>query len=277
MYTLSRFLTILILPLIIFACETPEKIDDSPYCYRDWDAIKKDCVLTVLAENSPASYFIYRGRNMGYEYEILHELTKDYDVRLEVKMVNDLDEMLEMLYRCEGDLLACNLSPTDNRTKYLAFSEAHYTTRHVLVQRIQDESDSSSLHFVDNINDLRGRKVHIWKHSSYYDNLVELNEDQSLDLTIIPLEGQLTTDEIIRRVSAGEIDYTVVDENVAQISEYYYPNIDYSVALSETQDICFAFRKDSDSLISKVNDWLLSNDNRSTIGEVRRKYFDRIL
>ena len=275
MYILYRLLTILFLPLVIYSCEEPSVEEVSSFCYRDWETIKKDCVLTVLAENSPASYFIYRGRNMGYEYELLHELTKDYDVRLEVKMVNDLDEMLEMLYRCEGDLLACNLSPTDNRNKYLTFSEPHYTTKHVLVQRVWDEKDSLSLHFVDNINDLRGRKVHIWKHSSYYDNLVALNEDQSLDLTIIPLEGELSTDEIIRMVSDNEIDYTVVDENVAQMSLYYYPNIDYSLALSETQDICFAFRKDSDSLIAKVNNWLLSNDNRSTIGEVRRKYFKR--
>ena len=50
--------------------------------------------LTVLAENSSTSYFIYKGKKMGYEYEILREFAKSIGVELEVKIVNNLDSLI---------------------------------------------------------------------------------------------------------------------------------------------------------------------------------------
>ena len=58
-------------------------------CYKDWDEIENEGELTILAENSPASFFIYKGKNMGYEYELLHEFAKDMDIKLHVKMIRD--------------------------------------------------------------------------------------------------------------------------------------------------------------------------------------------
>lgn len=265
----------LILGLFLWSCQQATTKSNIPTCEHDWEGIKQDCVITVLAENSPASFFIYRGRNMGYEYELLHEFAKDIDVRLEVIMVDDLDEMVRMLYQCKGDILACNLTPSINREKYLDFTVPHYQTKHVLVQRYPEKDDTLHLGFVESINDLRGKTIHVWQHSSYYDNLVELNADQDLEIEIIPLEGEYTTEEIIQKVSKGEIDYTVVDENVALIDGYYYDNIDYSLAISETQDIAFALRKNSGKFLDTLNWWLTANENRSTIGEVKRKYFER--
>ena len=51
----------------------------------DWNDIKKKGVLTVLAENGPASFFIVKGKKMGFEYELLHEFAKDHDIRLNIK------------------------------------------------------------------------------------------------------------------------------------------------------------------------------------------------
>lgn len=94
-------------------------------------------------------------------------------------------------------------------------------------------------------------------------------------MKIIPTEGDLITEELIRRVNSGEIDYTIADENVATINKYYYPNIDVSVKISEEQDIAFVLRKGSGTLLDTLNHWINDKKNRSTIGEVKRKYFDR--
>ncbi len=262
----------LLLLVLLFACT--EEVENalepaSTDCYRDWKHIEKDGVLTLLAENSPASYFVYRGRNMGYEYELLYEFSKDIGVRLQVLMVNDLDGMLVKLDSCYGDILACNLTITEERKEFINFSEPHLKTHQVLVQRNIKDS------LVTRLTDLRGKRIHVWKNSTFYDNLDQLNKEKGLGIHIIPTDGDILTEELIRQVADGEIDYTITDENVAKIDQRYHPNINIDFSMSDDEDIAFALRKSSPKLKEKLDGWLTDKKNRSTIGEVKRKYFER--
>ena len=53
----------------------------------DLQQIIKKGKLVVLAENSSSSYFIYRERKMGFEYEVLQEFCKELGVDLEIKLL----------------------------------------------------------------------------------------------------------------------------------------------------------------------------------------------
>jgi membrane-bound lytic murein transglycosylase F len=268
-------LTLFLIPLFLYSCaEEVEEVVVDDSCHRDWEEIEADSVLTILAENSPASYFIYRGRNMGFEYELLYEFSKDIDMRIQIRMVNDLDEMHELLDNCEGDIVACNLTVTENRKHYVDFSSSHLSTHEVLIQRIPSDTDTVNT-LITEIEQLRDKKIHVWKGSSFYEHILKINDNLDLNLSIVPMEGEIISEELIRMVSEGEIDYTIADENVAKIDLNYYKNIDISLKLSEEQEIAFALRKGSGTLLDTLNHWLNDKANRSTIGEVKRKYFDR--
>ena len=261
--------------IFLFSCKEEHKTtNEVPKCTRDWEEIEKDSVLTILAENSPASYFIYRGRNMGFEYELLYEFSKDMDLRIQIEMVNDLDVMLEKLDNCEGDVIACHLTVTDKRRELIDFSTSYLSTHEVLIQRIPKKNDTIN-ELITEVEQLRNKKVHVWKNSSFYDHIVKINKNLNLNMSIVPTEGDLITEELVRQVANGEIDYTIADENVAKIDLNYYDNIDISLKLSPKQEIAFGLRKNSNRLIDTLNHWLNSKENKSTIGEVKRKYFKR--
>ena len=278
MYKISAILLL----IVAFSCSEIKKkeIESIPEITRDWQEIKSDSVLHVLAENSPASFFIYRGKNMGYEYELLYEFAKDKNIRLQVTMVNDLDEMIHLLDSCVGDVIACNLSVTDERQKLINFTTPHIFTHQVLIQKKPDNYKRLSKKdlgdsLITEIEQLQGKTIHVWKNSTYYSQIKLLNDQLALNMTIVPTEGDLITEELIRQVSEGKIDYTVADENIAKIDLRYYPNIDISVMLSFADSIAFGIRNTSPALRDTINAWLSDKRNRSTIGEVRRKYFDR--
>ena len=73
---------------------------------------------------------------MGFEYELLYEFSKDMNIRLQIRMVNDLDEMFRLLDECEGDIIACNLTVTEAREQHIDYSTSYLNTHEVLVQRI---------------------------------------------------------------------------------------------------------------------------------------------
>ncbi|MGV6862726.1 MAG: transporter substrate-binding domain-containing protein [Putridiphycobacter sp.] len=277
------------IPSILFffffflACQPTTKLnkdDNSNACNRDWKDIKKDSVLTVLAENSPTSYFIYKGRNMGYEYELLHEFAKDMNIRLKIKMMHNLDSMFVALKNCEGDLLACNLTITPDRLNEVNFSVPHLTTHQVLIQKkpkgwrkLSKKELQDTL--ITAVEELRDQEVFVWQNSTYLQKISEINDKLNLNISIIPVEGDITSEELIKMVEEEEIKYTITDENVAKINQEYYPNIDASVTISGDQDIAFAGRKTATKLIDTLNYWLENKKNRSTVGEVKRKYFER--
>lgn len=280
----NRFLNFLIFTLISFltitSCKEKVKKEEIILCKSDWKDIQEKEVLTILAENSPTSYFLYKGRNMGFEYELLHEFSKDMDIRIQVKMMHNLDSMLTALNNCEGDLIACNLTVTPERQNEVNFSNPYLSTHQVLIQRKPDnwrkmKSKEIQDSLITNIEQLRNKRIFVWKNSTYYQQINKLNELLKLNIQIMPIEGDITSEELIRMVSDKEIDYTITDNNVAKINLNYYSNIDINLKLSNDQEIAFAGRKNSSQLIDTLNYWLSQKSNQSTIGEVKRKYFDR--
>ena len=280
----NQFLFISIISLsaicIITSCSEKIKKDEIELCHSDWKDIQEKEVITILAENSPASYFLYKGRNMGFEYELLHEFSKDMDIRIKVKMMHNLDSMLTDLNNCNGDLIACNLTVTPERQNEVNFSIPYLTTHQVLIQRKPDnwrqmKSKVIRDSIITDISQLRGKRIFVWKNSTYYQQINKLNESLKLNIQIMPISGDITSEELIRMVSEKEIDYTITDNNVAEINLNYYSNIDINLKLSNDQNIAFAGRKNSTILIDTINYWLTHKSNRSTIGEVKRKYFDR--
>ena len=50
---------------------------------RDWAAINKDGVLRVITSNNPASYFLWRGELMGFDYDLIRHFARQHDENLE--------------------------------------------------------------------------------------------------------------------------------------------------------------------------------------------------
>jgi membrane-bound lytic murein transglycosylase F len=267
------------LGLLLISCGNEEE-EVKHACVRDWEEMRQDSVITILAENSTASYFVYRGRNMGYEYELLHEFAKDMNIRLQIRMVYDKDTMIHLLQNCEGDIIAANTTITPRRSEGLSFSVPHLLTKMVLIQRkpvnyrkMSDDALKDSL--ITQIPQLKGKTIHVWKHSTYFERIHEINSAFQLNMTIVGTDGDLVTEELIRQVSEGEIELTIADQNIAEVDLNFYPNIDIDMELSEDHEIAFALRKSSHQLLDTLNYWLQDPANKSTIGEVRRKYFER--
>lgn len=250
----------------------------SPAVQDDLKQILERGKLTVLAENSANSYFIYRGAKMGVEYEILKYFAKDLGVDLEVIVVKNLDEINEMLNAGVGDIIACNYTVTKDRLKEIDFSIPIMRTAQVLVQRKPDDFRERKKRDWKNelINDPEGlirKKVHVWKNSSYYDRLSNLQNELGDTIYLEPVDGDVLPEELIKKVANGFIDYTVTDQNVAWIHQRFYENIDAHLELSIKQRIAFGLRKTSPILKERLNNWLKDFMKTTTFRYIKHKYF----
>lgn len=277
-------LVVVSLSLMLGACvmeDTPEEeeVFKRPGVRIDLPEILKKGKLTVLAENSSTSYFIYRGKKMGFEYEMLKKFAEEIGVKLEVKVVKNLDSLITMLNRGDGDLIACNYTVTNERSKIINFSMPFIQTQQVLIQRKPDNWEEMKpkdvrAKLIQDPSELAQKEIHVWKNSSYYQRLIHLQEEIGDTIHIEGVKGSVGGEELIEMVSTGIIDYTITEENIAKVNERFYDNLDIGLDLSVKQKIAFGLRKTSFLLKAKLDDWLEKFMEKPVYRYIKRKYFE---
>jgi membrane-bound lytic murein transglycosylase F len=213
----------------------------------DLDAIKERGFIRVVVDNSSTSYYIYRGKTMGYEFELLRNLATRLGVSLRIIVSNGLEESFRFLNEGKADIIAINFEVSEERKKYAEFTASMTDISTVLVQRKQHE-------MIDSLEALANKHVHIKKATIYKDKLEQLNDSLDLQLEIFELDESL--ESLILKVVKGEISYTVVDNDIAQVNATYYDNIDISLAISPPSQVGWAVRRNAPMLLEKVNEWI---------------------
>lgn len=287
--TLSRQTSLLgsiclLLYLLLAACKQeptplPEiQVNNTVVSGFDLQEIRERGKLVALTDNSSTSYFIYKGRPMGFEYDLLQRLAQSLDVELEIVVVQDIDGIFEDLNNKLGDVVAANITVTKDRSKLVDFTEHHLFTPQVLVQRKPDSYRKLKPHQIDkkvirNPLDLAGKVVHVRKNSSFYTRLQHLSDEIGAHIQIEEVPGDVETEQLIEMVAKGEIEYTIADHNVARLSQIYYPNLDIRTKVSFPQRIAWAVRKDSPELKTAIDSWILENRGSSEYVTIYNKYF----
>lgn len=242
------------------------------------DKIKERGKLVAITDYNSTSYFVYRGTPMGYQYEMLKLLAENLDVKLEIKVENDLENGFRMLHEGKVDLIGVGLTVTKDRSKEVDFTDPFTQTRQVLVQRKPDNWrkmstwDEVEEAMVRNPLELAGDTIHIQKNTSYYNRLHNLS-DEIGDTIFILEDPEHEVEELIKMVAAGDIDYTVADEHIALVNEKYYANIDVRTPISFPQNVAWAVKKGSDSLRIRINDWIQEYKNSMLARVIYNKYF----
>ena len=271
------YITLLIAVLYLWGCSSNDKQNLNVVDFG-LDKISERGKLVAITGYNAYSYFIYRGQPMGYEYDLIKRLADHLNLDLEIKVVKEIPKMFELLNEGEGDIIAFNLTVTQNRKEIVTFTEEHNVTHQVLVQRRPDNWFRMSKQEIDrnlirNAFDLEDKTVHVRFGSSYYERLYNLMNETAIEINVIEADPEQSTEDLIRMVSEGEIDFTISDRNIALLQQAYYSNIDISTEISLPQKIAWAVRKNAPALLDTVNHWITEMKRKPDYYVIYNKYY----
>ena len=270
-YTVFLLFIIIVLPASLSfknGEESPEVIAAQGI---DLAQIRETGKLTVVSDYNSINYFIYRGQPMGFQYEMLMELAHYLNLELELKANNDVAANFENLIKGDFDLIASNLTITNARRELVDFTLPHSQTSQVLIQRKTSIEGTISNDIIRNPLELAGKTVYVKQNSAYSARLLNLEEEIGEDIRII--EVPVETEQLIKMVSNGEIDYTISDQNIALVNKTYYPGIDIETAISFSQNQAWAVRKGSVNLKKEIDTWLEGFRKTTKYAVIYNKYF----
>jgi len=238
-----------------------------------------DSKLTVLMDNSLTSYFIFQGQPMGYEYEMLELFASENDLELNIKIIDQVENILDSLISGKGDLVAANLSISRDRMEKVKFTKPLFRTKQILVQRLPDETrnlthDEIEKGLIRDRLDLENKEVTVRKNSSFELMLYTLISETGINLSIKYAPGDVVTEQLIEMVSNKEIDYTIADLNKAEIFNAYYNNIDINTPMSLSQPIAWAVNRNATKLLSKLNSWINNRKGSLEFNMIHNRYFE---
>jgi membrane-bound lytic murein transglycosylase F len=278
--SLIRKITVISIFLGVFfaSCnKNPDTSLNTDIVSFDLDSIMNRGRLIAVTDFNSTNYFIYRGEPMGFHYELLTAFADHLGVDLELITENHLEHAFDLLNTGKADLLALSLTINSTRKNDILFTIPIYETKQVLVQRKPRHwrymtTDELEKNLIRNQLDLAHLTIFVQEKSSHSERLKSLSAEigDSINVVEVPYEAE----ELIRNVARGEIEYAVVDENIAKVNSTYYPDIDINTPVSFPQNIGWGLRKEnSGKLLAELNKWLAAYKKTDSYAFLYAKYF----
>ena len=217
--------------------------EDEAY-FADLEEIKKRRVLRVLTRNTSTAFFIYKGEQLGFEYELAKEFAKSLGVRLEVVIPPSRQALLEYLENGKGDVIAAGMTRTPEREKTFTFSAPYQFVSELLIVPAKDKTTKG-------LPDLKGKAISVRKSSSYYETLMNFRDSLGFIIELLPED--LETEDILGQVGGGKIAATVADSNIVQLELTYNNNIRSVGPLGDVMEIGWVMRRSQTQLKAEID------------------------
>ena len=244
--------------------------DNSAPIAVDLPQLKQKGTITAVTLYSSTSYFQYKMEPMGYEYDLIKNFAQTQGLKLEIKVAENSSRLIEMLEAGEADVVAYPI-PFNNQLKQKVIYCGHEDiSSQVLVQRA-NKGDKP----IKDVTQLIGKKVYVKPGTKYEERLKNLDVELGGGIEIETISSDsITMEDLIEKVSIGEIPYTISDDDIARLNKTYYWNLNISLKVSFMQRSSWIVRKESSELAKAIQEWASDNTGKRIYKAAVKRYFE---
>ncbi|MFC4700006.1 membrane-bound lytic murein transglycosylase MltF [Glaciecola siphonariae] len=229
--------------------------------------ILEDGALKVGSIYGRTTYYYGATSAEGFEYELAKGFADYLGVKLEVYPYYDFRQVVAQLDANRLDLVAANITMTEQRKKKYKFGPAYQNLNFELVYRKGKNRPRD-------IEQLEG-DLTIIANDLYREPLVEAVGDRK------QISWNETSDkdieELLEMVSNDELDYTISDSNILAVARRRFPNLGIGFSVTDTLQIAWLLNKQTDdSLRAALLEYFGSMQRSGQLAVLEDKYFGHV-
>lgn len=238
--------------------------------YMDMPQLMQQGVLRAVTLYSSTSYFQYKMQPMGYEYELIKDFARMSGLKSEMKVAQNSKQLIKMLESGEADVVAFPIPLNNELKQKLIYCGHPDISSQVLVQRVNKGEKP-----LKDVTQLIGKKVYVKPGTKYSERLKNLNEELGggIQIELVQVDS-ITTEDLIEKVSLGEIDYTISDDNIARLNKTYYWNLNVNMKVSFMQRSSWVVRNNSPQLAEAIEAWASDKAGKRIYKAAVKRYFE---
>ena len=265
------YLSLLIICLIImFILRNNLKSETSQI--RDYPEILKEDTLRIVTDYNPLIYYVTQDSIIGFDYELANLISKRSGLAVLVFPEVSLSKSLQGLNKNEYDIVGRTLPVTTESKQEYNFTETILLNKQVLIQRKPEFNNNTKP--IRNQLDLARKTLYIISDAPTRYRIENLAHEIG-DTIYVKEETKYGAEQLVIMVAKGDIEFAVINENIAQQMASEFPEIDYQTDISFTQFQSWALRKTSPVLLDSLNVWLKDIKESPEFQILTKKYFGK--
>ncbi len=221
--------------------------------------------LRVVTRDSPTAYIEGPDGPTGPEFDLTQAFADELGVKLVIEPVQSVSEVLPHLLSGRSHMAAAGLSITDSRRDYVNFGHPYEMVDMHLVYKLGTGKPRT-------VEEVIGRSIEVVAGTSHVEMLISLQEIYP-ELSWVE-NADVEVADLLARVAAGEIDFTIADSTEFNIQRHFYPDLRVALDLELDDPLAWAFpRGIGDSLLSRADDFLISIDRVGQLARIKDRYY----
>jgi membrane-bound lytic murein transglycosylase F len=233
----------------------------------DLAEIKRHRVLRVLTRNNSSAYYVARGQERGFQFELVQAFAQELGVRLAIVVPPSRSGLIQALQSGEGDLIAAGMTITATRAKELRFSAPINSSPRVVVSATKLDQPLSKL------EDLRGRPIHLSFRSTTYGTAKDLEARLGFPLDLVDVSDDVEMEEMMERVARGEYPLTIADEDLLDLERTSGLSLTARFKVSEPLPKAWAVRQDSPELLAAADAFVKKSVRNGLVKILYDRYY----
>ena len=231
------------------------------------DLIRERGELVVITRNGPTTYYEGLDGKTGFEYDLVKQFAEYLGVKLRIILPDNFSHVIPMLNGHQADLIAAGLTVTEPRKFLVRYGPSYQDiTQQLIYKKINKKRPKTIAEIIDG-------RLEVLAGTSFEERLIELK-------TLHPELRWQTNEEsdveqLLRRVSSGEADYTIMDSNEFELNRRFYPELRAAFDISDPQKLAWAFRKgrDDDALYEKAVAFFKDIESNGTLTYLLERHY----
>jgi membrane-bound lytic murein transglycosylase F len=247
-----RALVAVVMAAMLGTCSSPPSV---------LDRIMRTGEITVVTRNTPASFYYGADEPRGIEYELARGFAERLGVRLRIYTS---DQVYDAVAGGKAQIAAASLTVADARRDAIAFGPAYQTIQPQLIYRLGGKKPHD-------LDDLLGSRLEVAARSSHAALLEQLRAQQP---TLSWIEDSTAgAEELIKRVAAGEIDYTIADSHLFAVLRHFYPDLRVAFSLGPENQVAWVLPRGEDSLHESIAAYFAEIEATGELDKILDRYY----
>ena len=220
---------------------------------------EKENKKLYVGTNAEFEPFEYRegGNIVGFDIELIGEISKLINKDIEVEDMA-FDGLLPALQTKKIDLIIAGMTATEERKKFVNFSESYYKSQQAIVVN-KDEKG------INNFDNLIGKEVGVVL--GYTGDIIVS------EMANVKVQRYNATSEAIMALKSKKVQAVVLDYEPAKNYSAQNPELKLIETDSQSEEYAIAIRKEDTQLLDDINKALATLKENGTYDALLNKYF----
>ena len=212
--------------------------------------------ISILLHCHASDYFLYKGRPIGFQYELFHRMCDSLGLKPRFTLSTDAAEVKEGIMTGAYDIIAVDLADEVDDTTGLRFSVSHSTSFPVLICRDGDMADYPKILYVP----------------AHFPGQFSLNGLWDGVEWEIVRSSDMDAEEFFGLLQDKKIHYLVSDYNTVLALLPFYPDLTIAARIGPEYRRRWVLNPANVTLNRRIDAWLLSFKKTDDYKDLCNKY-----